>query len=148
MTAFDAPTNEIRALAVPAGPQAGRLQARVANLTVRSNVEGIATCDGYDGGSIEFWTDSYHPDVALDGIGGDGRKYDFNDKPASAKGGGYGSMQVHDWKAGWVLWAFNHFNSGVADVGIGANRVGEHPDWTFMNNAARYSARRLTIFVK
>ena len=148
MTAFDAPAKDVRALAIPAGAQAARLQTRVANLTVRSNIAGVDARDGYDGGSIEFWTDNYNPAAVLDGIGGDDRKYDFNDRPDAVQGGGYGSMQVHDWKAGKVIWALNCFNVGPVDAGIGVNRAGEHPDWTFMGNAGWYAARRLTIFVK
>ena len=36
----------------------------------------------------------------------------------------------------------------VADCGIGQNRLGEQPDWTFMANADQYKTRRLTVFVR
>jgi sialate O-acetylesterase len=125
-------------------------QRKVANLTVRTNLEGIKELTDYDGGNIEFWPSNYSMPAAHNGISGNSSSYDFNDSPSEAGMAiGYGSMQVHDWKNGTVLWAFNNFNVGsVSDVGIGNNTESIHSDWTFMNNANKFKSRRLSVFVK
>ena len=149
-TEFDAPTNDVRCLGVPSQKGGFAWLGRVANLTVVSNVEGVEARTGYDGGSIEFHSENYLPATSAADLGGDGMLRDFNDTVVIVPNGpGYGSMQVHDWKAGRTIWAFNNFNGGkVADCGIGQNRLGEQPDWTFMANADQYKTRRLTVFVR
>ena len=49
---------------------------------------------------------------------------------------------------GETVFAYNRFNGGIPDIGIGPNLEGEHPDWTFMGNADIYKSRRLTVLVK
>ena len=55
-------------------------------------------------------------------------------------------MQVHNWKGGETVLAYNCFNGGC-DVGLG-NCPGKNPDWTFASNGGQYRARRLTVLVK
>ena len=149
MTSMDASSfhSDARLLGVPC--HAGeRFQGRISGLTVRSNRSNVKAVTNYDGGSIEFWAPNYGQKATIDGIGGSDDVYDFNDSPDMRQDMGYGSMQVHDWKAGATIWAFNNFNnSSGCDIGIGSNEDGEHPDWTFMHNATQWRTRRLSIFV-
>ena len=57
-------------------------------------------------------------------------------------------MQVHNAKSGTTIFAYNNFNHGTPDVGIGNCVDGQHTDWTFVGNAAQYKSRRLTVPVK
>jgi sialate O-acetylesterase len=62
---------------------------------------------------------------------------------------GYGSMQVHNYKAGQTLFALNHWRQGGggADLGIG-NSTGNTRDWTFTASAGSYSYKRLRVLVR
>lgn len=146
MTSMDAFTKDISKLAIPYLKTGTRLQTKVANLTVRSNVKGVPALTADDGGCIEFGNGNYGAQCSQKLPGGDQRKYDFDDTLRTD--GGYGCMQVHSWKAKTTLFAFNNFNGGPADIGIGNNTKGENPDYTFMKNAGDYTIRRLTIYVK
>jgi len=146
MTSMDAFTDQAAQLALPHLATRTRLQKKVANLTVRSNVKELPSLTADDGGCIEFCAFNYGTQAEARLPGGDGRKYDFDD--AFAADGGYGCMQVHSWKAKTTLFAINNFNGGPLDIGIGNNSKGEHPDYTFMRNGGDYTLRRLTIFIK
>ncbi len=144
---MDAFTKDAKKLGIPYAKSGIRHQAKVSNLTVRSNVDGIPKLDSSDGGNIEFWDANYGNPNGLNLPGADSRKYDFDDQPAGD--GGYGCMQVHAWKNKVTLFAYNNFNGGApCDIGIGNNTAGEHPDYTFMGNGGQYATRRLTVFVK
>jgi sialate O-acetylesterase len=143
---MDAFAKDAKKLGIPYAKSGIRHQAKVSNLTVRSNVEGVPALDSSDGGNIEFWDANYGMPNTLNLPGADGRKYDFDDQPAGD--GTYGCMQIHAWKNKVTLFAFNNFNVGApCDIGIG-NNAGEHPDYTFMGNGGLYATRRLTVFVK
>ncbi|MDD2599087.1 MAG: sialate O-acetylesterase [Kiritimatiellae bacterium] len=146
MTAMDAFTPNPIELAIPRLSAKTRLQTKVANLTVRSNVKGVPALTHDNGGCIEFCALNYGTPAAAGLPGGDSRKYDFDD--TFSDDGGYGCLQIHSWKARTTLLAINNFNGGVLDIGIGNNTKGEHPDYTFMKNGGDYTTRRLTIFVK
>ena len=146
MASMDAFTQEAKLLGVPAVTKAF-FQQPVANLTVRSNNAAIKEVTNHDGGVIEFFNTNYATGPALAGIGGDAGKYDFNDTADKSRDPGYGCLQIHDWKNATTVLAYNNFNNGGADIGIG-NGTEEHADWTFANNAGMYKARRLTILVK
>jgi sialate O-acetylesterase len=144
---MDAFTRDAKQLGIPYMKSGIRHQAKVNNLTVRSNVEGVPKLDSSDGGNIEFWDANYGMPNGLNLPGANGGKYDFDDQPAGD--GGYGCMQIHAWKNKTTLFAYNNFNGGApCDIGIGNNTAGEQPDYTFMGNGGLYSTRRLTIFVK
>lgn len=147
MTAMDKFSSDPKQLGVPCHTN-DFIQTKVSRLTVRSNRSNVTSVTEAEGGLIEFWSPNYGTQCALPELGGSPNVYDFNDK-ISDRNLGYGSMQVHNTKTGETIWAFNHFNtSGVADVGIGNNEFGEHPDWTFMSNTGDYKTRRLSIFVR
>ena len=146
VAAFDAFTDEARGLGVPY-KKGTVFQQEVENLVVRSNIARVA--EGARGkGIVEFFSTNYATDGRLSSCPGDNGKYDFNDTPQMQSDPGYGSMQVHDAARGETVFAYNNFNGGIPDVGIGPNAEGEHPDWTFMGNADVYKSRRLTVLVK
>ena len=146
MTSMDAFTKDVSKLSIPHLKTRTLLQKKVANLTVRSNVKGVPKVTDDDGGCIEFCALNYGTPCSQKLPGGNARIYDFDD--TFADNGGYGCMQVHSWKAKTTLFAFNNFNGGPADIGIGNNTGNEHIDYTFMGNAGNYKVRRLTIYVK
>jgi len=144
---MDAFTKDAKKLGIPCMRSGIRHQTKVANLTVRSNIDSIPKLDNSDGGNIEFWDANYGMQNGLNLPGANGGKYDFDDQPTGD--GGYGCMQVHSWKNKVTLFAYNNFNGNVpCDIGIGNNTAGENPDYTFMANGGQYSTRRLTVFVK
>ncbi len=144
---LDAFTKDARKLGIPHVTSGIRHQTKVANLTVRSNVEGVPALDNSDGGNIEFWGLNYATPNSAGLPGAAGQKYDFDDQPAGD--GSYGCMQLHDWKRKVTLFAYNNFNGGgPCDIGIGNNTGGEHPDYTFMGNGGGYATRRLTVLVR
>jgi sialate O-acetylesterase len=145
--AMDTFTQDAKKLGIPYVKSGIRHQTKVANLTVRSNVESIPALTGSDAGNIEFWGVNYGTPNTLGLPAADARKYDFDDQPAGD--GAYGCMQLHAWKDKVTLFAYNNFNGGGAcDIGIGNNTAGEHPDYTFMGNGGQYETRRLTILAK
>ena len=146
VAAMDAFTKDAKLLGIPHQGSNIRHQAKVGNLTVRSNVEGVPALDNSDGGNVEFWGTNYGPQNSLGLPGANNTKYDFDDQPA--EDGNYGCMQVHAWKDKVTLFAYNNFNSDrTCDIGIG-NNTGEHSDYTFMANGSNYKTRRLTVLVK
>ncbi len=145
VAAMDAFTGDAAQLGVPAVSKAF-FQQKVGNLVVRSNRECVK--EGPQEGVIEFFNSNYSMGTKLADIGGSAKVYDFNDV-AGGPNPGYGCLQVHDWKNGTTVLAYNNFNhSGMADIGIGNSVEGANPDWTFAANAGAYKARRLTILVK
>ena len=147
MASMDAFTDEAARLGVPAVLNTF-YQQKVAKLTVRSNQKTVTEVTDFDGGCIEFFNVNYGTQKGLPDVGGSADVYDFNDVAHPAKDGkpGYGSMQVHNWKGGETVLAYNCFNGGC-DVGLG-NCPGKNPDWTFASNGGQYRARRLTVLVK
>ena len=147
VTAVDAPTTDVKALGLPSASRK-TLQAKLAHLTVRSNVPGVQAVTDAEGGVIEFCNSNYSKPCAVDGIGGDANAYDFNDTLVG-KEPGFGCMQVHNAAARQTLWAYNNFNASTpCDVGIGNNAHPSNPDWTRVGNGERYAIRRLTVMVK
>ena len=147
VAAMDAFTADASKIGVPAVTKAF-FQQGVANLVVRSNRENVPEGSFTEGGVIEFFNANYSPQTKLAGVGGSDKVYDFNDTISLATNPGYGCMQVHNAKSGVTVFAYNNFNHGPADIGIGNNEEGENPDWTFMANAGSYKACRLTVLVK
>lgn len=144
---MDAFTKDAKQLGIPHANSGIRHQTKVANLTVRSNVEGVPKLDNSDGGNIEFWGANYGTPNGLNLPGADGGKYDFDDQPMTD--GAYGCMQIHSWRNRTTFLAYNNFNGGGAcDIGIGTNTASEQPDYTFAANGGQYATRRLTVLVK
>ncbi|MBQ5531389.1 MAG: hypothetical protein IIT98_05245 [Kiritimatiellae bacterium] len=143
---MDAFSREASELGVPALSGAS-FQQTVSNLVVRSNVASVQ--EDATEGVIEFFNSNYSPGKGLDLSVGDANVFDSNDLPdGDGKKRGYGSMQLHALPSGATIFAYNNFNTGTADIGIGSRTGGANPDWTFSENARWYNFRRLTVLVK
>lgn len=145
---MEAFTDDINKVGIPDLSTGARFQQRIAAMNVHSNVEGLATGIGLDGGFIEFWTNNYGPGNGANVPGASGSVFDFGDQITDPVDG-YGSMQVHNYKAGQTIFALNHWRDGGngADLGIG-NSGGQNPDYTFARNAGQYSFKRLRVLVR
>lgn len=129
-------------------------QQKIDNMTVESNVPGVATGENIDTGNIEFWNNCYFKDAALGLPGASDSTYDFDDtkvQTANYPPSCYGSMQVHNYGAQQTVFAYNQWDDGgnkpASDLGIGNNPSGE-PDWTFAANADAYDTRDLWVYVR
>lgn len=108
----------------------------VTKLTVRTNVSTVAEVTNATGGKIEFWSNCYAP--GLNGV------HDYEDDMSTTIDC-YGSFQVHHNTT--TALAFNRWSNGAGDdLGIG-NQSTSHPDWTFAQNGASYTSRKLRAFI-
>lgn len=116
------------------------------NANIFSNVAGVANGTGIGTVNLEFWSgDSGTANTA--GVpGASAGTFDFGDTPA---GGGYGSMQIHNYGTGRTVLSLNGWGAGVSalDLGIGNQNTGS-PDWTLAHNAGDYSTRTLQVLVQ
>ena len=147
---FDAAgfTNSAAKIGIPTTASGEFYQQNLTNMNVTSNVAGIFNGTGLATGNIEFWPSSYSaPKAATSPANASDAVYDFGDSGAST-GGGYGSMQVHNYGAGQTIFAYNRWNNGsTSDLGIG-NRPTSSPDWTFAQNASSYATKVLYVLVR
>ncbi len=144
---MDAFTHDPGKIGVPVFGSGAEFQQNISNLDVYSNVKGIVTGTGLNGGNIEFWPDNYGPQNSANIHNASGDLFDFGDQPSSPSDG-YGSMQLHNHDARQTLFAINHWREGShADIGIG-NQAKDNPDWTFAGNAGNYRAMRLCVLVR
>ncbi len=145
-TSMKAFTQDPRLIGVPTVASGAVFQQLVEDLEVISNVTGVQNGTGL-GGNLEFWPHNYGQPNAANVPNASASLWDFGDQygdPAE----GYGSMQVGNYQAGQVVWAFNSWRSGSSsDIGIG-NSTGETRDWTFARNASSYTQARLRVLVK
>jgi sialate O-acetylesterase len=144
---MDAFTDDAGKIGIPAFGTGAHFQQEVGNLNVYSNVEGIVTGKGLNGGNIEFWPNNYGANNGANVPNASGSVYDFGDEPA-LPANGYGSMQVHNHDARQTLFAINHWGQRqTADIGIG-NQPRDNPDWTFAGNAGAHQHMRLQVMVR
>jgi sialate O-acetylesterase len=144
---MDAFTPDINKVGLPETSTGAKFQMKVASMNVHSNAEGIATGIGLDGGNIEFWPNNYGPYNSTGIPNATNDKYDFGDT-AGDPVEGYGCMQVHNHQAKQTIFAINKWQSGnAAEIGIGNSPTG-NPDYTFTNNGAAYSFKRLRVLVR
>lgn len=137
--------NDAKKIGVPVKSANAMFQTRIQNMRVLSNVPGIKT--GIIGeGNIEFWPGNYGTNNSARIPGANNSTYDFGDQPN--QGVGYGSMQIHNYRARQTVFAYNKFDAGKnSDLGIG-NAPGRNPDWTFTSSGKNYKEARLYVFVK
>lgn len=144
---MDAFTDSLAKTGVPTFASGARFQQNVEHLDVYSNVKGIVTGAGLNGGNIEFWPNNYGPANAARVPHASSQVFDFGDEIAEPADG-YGSMQVHNHTARQTIFALNHWREGAhADLGIG-NQPQANPDWTFAANASNYLSKRLRVLVR
>jgi len=145
-------TNKASKIGIPNTGSGEFYQQLVSNMNVTSNVAGVVNGTGITTGNIEFWPSNYNQSNAIGVPGasavGDNTGFDFGDGGAST-GAGHGSMQVHNHGAGQTVFAYNNWNNGGGELGIG-NRTGTNvaPDWTFAGNAGSYATKQLYVFVR
>ena len=142
MAAF---TNRADTLGVPTLQSGVIFQQIVTNMNIYCNVDGVATGTEIDTGNIEFWPWNYSGFDAIDIPNASDSDFDFGDQ--ISYGGTYSCMQVHNHGASDVLFAFNRWNGGEPNLGIGSQPTGS-PDWTFNYNATDYSIKTLQVLVK
>lgn len=133
----------------------------VDDLTVTSNVPGVASLDG-GSGWVEMWPNQYDGTGSGQVPGASPTARDADDAVLWANG--YGSFQVHAFAdagdargpraantpAATPVLAVNAFTAAgprTMDVGIGA-APGENSDWTSAGNAGDYTSRRLTFYAR
>lgn len=144
---MDAFTTDIGKVGVPDTATGASFQMKVVSMNVHSNVEGVATGIGLDGGNIEFWPNNYGPHNQIGIPDASNDKFDFGDQMGQPADG-YGCMQVHNHKAKQTIFAINKWNAGNnAEMGIGNSPAG-NPDYTFTNNGASYGFKRLRVLVR
>ena len=157
-TSFDAFSQDLNRFTFPTN-QAQEIQSRVANLNVRvsPNVKaerGIVEGDGIQTGSIEFIFRSIATASTL-GLPGATSVYDWDDQ---ITGGTWGCLQVANWGALQMIFSVTASSLGNRVVGLGfgnakqadypSSTAAVHPDYTFADNATRYSARTLYVLVQ
>ena len=144
---MDAFTDDAGKIGIPAVDAKAFFQQNIAHMNVISNVPGIVTGAGLDGGNIEFWPNNYGPMNSAKVPNASSAIWDFGDQP-STPGAGYGCMQVHNHAAKQTVFAINLWKGGAkADLGIGNSR-GKTRDWTFTRNASTYEVKRLRVLVR
>lgn len=124
-------------------------QQNVRNMNVASNVPGIVTGTFMDGGHVEMWPGNYAIEDTYGVYASRDDLYDWGDGPHRIEAG-YGTFQIHNPLARQTLLAYNHWGVDSEeddDIGIG-NQAVENPDWTFAENTAEYTQRRLVILVR
>lgn len=144
----DAFTRDAARVGVPTASTGAVFQQNLSALNVVSNVPSIVQGPGISTGNIEFWPGNYATANSANVPGASANLYDWGDQPVT---GNYGSMQIHNYGAGQTLFGFSRwggFGSGSsADLGIGNQSSGQ-PDWTFAQNAAQYSLRKMQVLAR
>lgn len=145
---FDAVTTDLTKIALPTYASGARFQQPVKNLVVTSNVNGVKNGQFAEGGNIEFWPYNYSPANIPEVPGASSAAFDFGDQIGEGPEG-YGCLQIHNAALKQTVLAINHFVMGDAgaDLGIG-NSTSANPDWTFTQNSAAYSLKKLRIFIR
>ena len=140
--AMDPFTQNAKQLGVPVKSAGATFQTIVRDLEVQTNVPGVQTGKIGDG-NIEFWGTNYSQQNAAKIPGASDGSFDFGDQRSGS--GGYGSMQIHNYKEKQVLFAYNNFLAAAnGDIGIGSSKQG-NPDYTFAKNLNNYHADILVL---
>nr|WP_281398238.1 sialate O-acetylesterase [Ruficoccus amylovorans] len=149
LVSMDAFTKDISKIGIPALDSKASFQQAVSNLSVRSNVAGVPTGDGFKG-NLEFWPNNYSPVNSANIPGASNDRFDNGDRPDGSRPDGYGSMQVHLSDPVFTVFALNSWKNGNnADLGIGTNTAsGQHADWTFTKSASQYPYKQLKVLVR
>lgn len=143
---LDAFTTDLKKIGIPTVASGAKFQTQVKNVNFITNGKGLNAGAFAEGCNIEFWPNNYAPPNAVKVPGASDTLYDTGDQ-MDALVDGYGSMQIHNFKAGQTFFAINNWKSGSgADIGIG-NSTGQTRDWTFSGNAGSYSQKRLRVLV-
>lgn len=120
---------------------------RVEDLEIASNVSGVSTGTGFNG-AIEFGYGGFSAPANSGYAGASSSAYDFDDSLQSSND--YGCMQVHNLDAKQVVWDFGRWGrtGSYFEYGIGTNRAGGEPDYTFTENGHLYRKMTLHVLVR
>jgi len=146
-TSFDAPTQDMDRMGFITN-KLWNVRARVRNLNVRSNVDGIVQGDGIQTGSIEFFGSSYGKPArqGLPGADSPVEAFDWDDREDT---GTWGCLQVANYAARQMILSISgHMAGNVWSLGVGNCPTADRPDWTQKYNAADFTARTLYVFVQ
>ncbi|WP_328330565.1 sialate O-acetylesterase [Kribbella sp. NBC_00382] len=152
-TAMEPFSTEARRIGLATRP--GELvRQRVSDLDVQSNVPSVTSGTGQTG-YLEMWPNQYQESASTQVSNASPITFDVDDNPTSPLG--YGSFQVAQIgptrpsnlaaKQVFAINTFTESDNSTLSLGIGTNAAGQ-PDWTFANNANRYSQRRFTAYVR
>ncbi|TCC20888.1 sialate O-acetylesterase [Kribbella speibonae] len=152
-TAMEPFSTDARRIGLPTRP--GEIvRQRVGDLDVRSNVPGVTEGTGQSG-YLEMWPNQYAKTASAQVANGSAATYDADDSPTTPLG--YGSFQVSQVgptrpstvpaKPVFAINTFTQSSASLLSLGIGARPTAD-PDWTFADNAAQYTQRRLTAYVR
>ncbi|MEV6411047.1 sialate O-acetylesterase [Kribbella sp. NPDC051718] len=152
-TAMEPFSTDARRIGLPTRP--GELvRQRVSDLDVQSNVPSVTSGTGQTG-YLEMWPNQYQESASTQVSNASPITFDVDDNPTSPLG--YGSFQVAQIgptrpsnlaaKQVFAINTFTESDNSTLSLGIGTNLAGQ-PDWTFANNANRYSQRRFTAYVR
>lgn len=152
-TAMEPFSADARRIGLPTRP--GEIvRQRVGDLDVSSNVPGVTQGTGQSG-YLEMWPNQYAKTASAQVANGSATTYDADDSPTTPLG--YGSFQVSQVgatrpsgvpaKPVFAINTFTQSDTSLLSLGIGARPTAD-PDWTFAGNAAQYTQRRLTAYVR
>ncbi|TDW89246.1 carbohydrate esterase-like sialic acid-specific acetylesterase [Kribbella pratensis] len=152
-TAMEPFSTDARRIGLPTRP--GEIvRQRVGDLEVRSNVPGVTEGTGQSG-YLEMWPNQYAKTASAQVANASATSYDADDSPTTPLG--YGSFQVSQVgptrpstvpaKPVLAINTFTQSDTSLLSLGIGARPTAD-PDWTFAGNAAQYTQRRLTAYVR
>ncbi len=145
--AMDPFTSDAAKLGVPCVTSGACFMTNVTGVIVKTNAKGVQAGEFADGCNIEFCPSNYGPQNTAKVPGADDKVFDFGDMVAARDTPGYGSMQIHNWKAQHSILCFNRFGSGRSnDLGLG-NSEGRTRDWTFTSSAKNYSQAQFLVLV-
>ena len=148
-------TDNLAQIAVPTVDNGAFFQKLVSNLHVEAGATSGAApvrTGTWADGNIEFTPFDYGAWGMLGLAGASNDAFDYDDNLYSQAGAGYGCLQVHNYREGQTVFAFNNFNydsNGAPDVTIGnATGDGVNPDATLFHNAQRFEIINLRVFVR
>ena len=146
-------TDDIAQIAVPTIGNGAFFQKLVSNLRVAAGAtSGVAPVQTgtWTDGNIEFTPFDYGAWGMLGLTGASNDAFDYDDNLYPQSGAGYGCLQVHNYREGQTVFAFNNFNyngNGAPDVTIGNASEG-NPDATLNHNAGAFEIINLRVFVR
>ena len=138
-------TQDVNKLGLPVAANKIFFQQKIKNMTVKSNVTGVAN-GTFPEGNVEIWPSNYGTYNTIKIANADDRNYDFGDGDANANQNGYGSFQLHNFAQKQVVFALNGFHNPIPDAGIGNNAKG-NKDYTFAKNAGAYQNADMVVLV-
>ena len=121
----------------------------ISNANIYTSLAGITSTTGVNTVLLEFWPSNYGTGNSWGVPGASDTTYDFGDG-GSDTSAGHACMQIHNYGAGQVLFAYNRWGgAGTSEFGMGNQVAGSGPDWTFnTDNISTYSSRTLLILVR